>query len=379
MLMANMQSPRDPKLIRNILIKGLILFLLANLVFAIIKPMPFLGHISGYNRLFPGRVRLPYGERPDLAYNLSLFSLEAMFASHEIASMPKPEDEYRVILIGDSSIWGFLLHPEDTLSGLLNAQSLSVAGRKLHIYNLGYPTMSITKDLVMLNYALHYQPDLVVWLFTLESMPCDKQLDSEILQHNPEIVRSLISAYGLKLNPMDPDFIRPTFWDQTIAGERRALADLIRLQIYGVMWSATGIDQYYPEKYDPPQRDLDPDDTFHGMKPPTLNPDDLALEVLDTGVKMAGNIPILLINEPIYISDGKNSDIRYNFFYPRWIYDLYRQLLAEQSHTKGWRYFDVWDLVPANEYTNSAIHLTPSGETLLAEQVRMAIMGVIGK
>jgi len=374
-----METPKDPKFICNIVIKGLILFLLANLVFAILKPMAFLGRISVYNHLFPGRVRLPYGERPDISYNLSLFNLEAMFASHEIASMPKPKDEYCVILIGDSSVWGFLLHPQDTLSAVLNAQSLSVAGRKLHIYNLGYPTMSITKDLVILNYALNYQPDLVVWLFTLESMPRDKQLASEILQHNPEIVRSLISTYGLKLNPEDPDFVRPTFWDHSIAGERRALADLIRLQIYGMMWSATGIDQYYPEKYDPPQRDLDPDDTFHGLKPPTLNPDDLALEVLDTGVKMAGNIPILLVNEPIYISDGKNSDIRYNFFYPRWIYDQYRQLLTERSHMKGWRYFDVWDLVPAIDYTNSAIHLTPRGETLLAEQVRMAILGVIGK
>lgn len=377
--MANMETPKESKFICNIVIKGVILFLLANLVFSIFKPMAFLGRISIYNHLFPGRVRLPYGERPDVAYNLSLFNLEAMFASHEIASMPKPKDEYRVILIGDSSVWGFLLHPQDTLSAVLNAQSLSVAGRKLHIYNLGYPTMSITKDLVILNYALRYQPDLIVWLFTLESMPRDKQLASEILQHNPEIVRSLISTYGLKLNPEDPDFLRPTFWDHTIAGERRALADLIRLQIYGVMWSATGIDQYYPEKYDPPQRDLDPDDTFHGLKPPTLNPDDLALEVLDTGVKMAGNIPILLVNEPIYISDGINSDIRYNFFYPRWINDQYRQLLAERSHTKGWRYFDMWDLVPAIDYTNSAIHLTPRGETLLAEQVRMAIMDVIGK
>ena len=377
--MVNMETPKEPKFIGNIVIKGVILFLLANLVFAIIKPMAFLGRISVYNHLFPGRVRLPYGERPDAAYNLSLFNLEAMFASHEIASMPKPKDEYRVILIGDSSVWGYLLHPQDTLSAVLNAQSLSVAGKKLHIYNLGYPTMSITKDLVVLDYTLRYQPDLVVWLFTLESMPRDKQLASEILQHNPEIVRSLISTYGLKLNPEDPDFIYPTFWDHTIAGERRALADLIRLQIFGVMWSATGIDQYYPEKYDPPQRNLDPEDTFHGLKPPTLNSEDLALEVLDTGVKMAGNIPILLVNEPIFISDGTNSDIRYNFFYPRWIYDQYRQLLAERSQTMGWRYFDVWDLIPAIEYTNSAIHLTPRGETLLAEQVRMAIMDVIGK
>jgi hypothetical protein len=377
--MLNMQTSKDQNFFRNVLLKGLILFLVANLVFAALKPMPFLGRISAYNHLFPGRVRLPYGERPDVAYNLSLFNLDAMFASHEIASIPKPKDEYRVILIGDSSTWGFLLKPQDTLSALLNAQPSSVAGRRLRVYNLGYPTMTITKDLVMLQYAIRYQPDLVIWMMTLESMPREKQLASENLQHNPEIVRNLISVYKLRLSPTDPSFIHPTFLDRTFAGERRALADIIRLQVYGVMWSATGIDQYYPEKYDPPQRDLDPDDTFHGLKPPTLNPDDLALEVLDAGVKMAGNIPILFINEPIYISDGRNSDIRYNFFYPRWVYDQYRQLMAERSRARGLFYFDMWDLVTAVEFTNSAIHLTPTGEALLAEHVSMAIMDVINK
>ena len=102
--------------VRNVILKALVLFILANLIFAISYPMTALGRISAYNHLFPGRQRLPYGDNPGKAYNLSLFNLEAMFASHEIAANDKPAGEYRIILIGDSATWGFLQPVENTLS-----------------------------------------------------------------------------------------------------------------------------------------------------------------------------------------------------------------------------------------------------------------------
>ena len=48
--------------------------------------------------IFPGRPRLPFGENPDKAYNFSLYSLDAMLASHEInarqpASAARPPEE----------------------------------------------------------------------------------------------------------------------------------------------------------------------------------------------------------------------------------------------------------------------------------------------
>ena len=43
----------------------------------------------------------------------------------------------------------------------------------------------------------------------------------------------------------------PTFWDRTLIGARRPLADLLRLQLYGVLWAATGIDQDIPAKLHP--------------------------------------------------------------------------------------------------------------------------------
>ena len=81
-----------------------------------------LGRISAYNLLFPGRPRFPFGEDPSVSYNLSLYNLDAMFASHLLAAGgPKPSNQYRVLLLGDLSVWGTLLRPQDTLAGQLNA------------------------------------------------------------------------------------------------------------------------------------------------------------------------------------------------------------------------------------------------------------------
>jgi len=369
---------KDPRFIRNVILKALVLFIVADVLFAFTNPLLALGRLSAYNGLFPGRLRLPYGDRPDLAYNLSLFNLDAMFASHEIASGRKPADEFRVVLIGDSSTWGFLLAPEDMLSTLLNARGrVTPSGKSLRFFNLGYPTMSLTKDLLMLNRALRYQPDLIIWLVTLESFPVSKQLASPIVQHNPQEVRQLIAANSLRLDANSPEFVNLTRWDQTLIGQRRAVADWFRLQLYGVLWAATGVDQVYPEKYDPPQRDLTDEQAFYGLEPPLLKESDLAFDVLEAGVKLAGDIPVMIVNEPVYISDGQNSDIRYNFYYPRWIYDQYRQAMSARAEANGWLYLDVWDLVPAGEFTNSAIHLTPAGENLLAEQIARMIMPFI--
>ena len=371
-------SPNQPNTqtsvsVPRLAIKTVCLFIVINLVYVTINPLPILGQISAYNILFPGRLRLPYGETSSQSYNLSLFSLDAMFASHAVASRKNPT-EYRVVLIGDSSTWGYLLKPDQTLSANLNATKLARPdGREVHVYNLGYPTMSLAKDLMILKRSLNYQPDLIIWLVSLESFPRDKQLSSPIVQHNPKEMQAIFQTYAINLDPNDPSFVRQGFWQNTLPGQRRELADLLRLQLYGVMWAATGIDQYYPASYEPPQVDLPADQTFHGMKPPTLQPEDISLDILQAGFQAAGKTPILLVNEPIYLSSGRNSNIRYNFFYPRWAYDQYRQMLFTQSLAHGWDYLDLWQMLPAQEFTNSAIHVTPAGEAEISQKIATAI------
>ena len=114
----------DWRFLRNVLLKALLLFVVFNLVFAAWPPV-WLGRISAYNLLFPGRPRFPFGEAPSVSYNLSLYDLDAMFASHVLSAGTKPANEYRVLLVGDSSVWGTLLRPQDTLAGQLNAAGLA--------------------------------------------------------------------------------------------------------------------------------------------------------------------------------------------------------------------------------------------------------------
>ena len=359
----------------RVVLKALVLFLLLNLLFALMYPLPGLGKISAYNLLFPGRQRLPYGDNPSKGYNLSLYNLEAMFASHELEGGSKPSDEFRVVVIGDSASWGFLLEPDQTLAGYINAAGATLPdGRRVRAYNLGYPVMSLAKDLLILERVMQYEPDMIVWPLTLESMPYDKQLFPPLLQNNPQAVRKLIKTHNLSLDPNAAELEQPSWWERTIVGGRRQLADLLRLQLYGFMWAATGIDQDIPETYTLRQEDLEADTKFHDLQPPHLQASDLALDILSAGVELAGDIPVILINEPMFISQGKNSDIRYNFYYPRWAYDDYRKIMAEESQRRGWWYLDLWDAVPGSEFTNSAVHMTPAGTQLFAEQVLQAIV-----
>ncbi|MBI4732796.1 MAG: hypothetical protein HY781_11870 [Chloroflexi bacterium] len=358
----------DARFLRNVLLKGLALFLAIDLLVAALPAG--LGKLSLYNTLFNGRLRFPFGEDSAQSYNLSLFDLDAMFAAHTISAGQKPAEEYRIIVIGDSSVWGTLLRPEETLTGQLDAADLSACdGRSVRVYNLGYPTVSLTKDLMVLDYALRYDPDLIIWSLTLESFPFDKQLTSPIVANNAARVDDLITRYGLSLDPADPALARPGFWGQTLIGQRRALADLFRLQMYGVLWSATGIDQSYPSDYTRAQTDFDADVTYHGQAGPALDESQLAFEFLEAGLMAAGDIPVIMVNEPMLISVGENSNLRYNFLYPRWAYDDWRQMMLEKAAALDWNYLDLWDLVPADQFTNSAIHITPQAETLLVEQV----------
>jgi hypothetical protein len=377
---SRIQKPDNDRTALVIAGKALGLFFILNFLFLMIDPLPALGRISAYNRLFPGRVRLPYGDNPQTSYNLSLFNLDAMLASHELWGSQKPQDEFRVILIGDSATWGFLLPAGNTLSAYINERNIKLQdGKRLRAYNLGYPVMSLTKDLLFLDRALQFDPDLIIWPVTLESFPKDKQLFPPLLQNNPQAVRDLISQHKLDLKNSAEEFKDASYWDRTITGARRSLADIVRLQLYGVMWAATGIDQDIPDIFTPRMEDLPEDLNFHEYTPPHLDEEQLAFDVLGAGIERAGNIPVLILNEPMFVSQGMNSDLRYNFYYPRWAFDDFRRMISEQSKANNWNYFDFWDAIDPAEFTNSAIHMTPEGTSQFAVYITDTILEFVSE
>ena len=353
----------------RLLLKIFIFFIGLNVLFAFIDPIPTIGRMSLYNSFYPGRQRLPYGDDPDLSFNLTVNQLDAMFASHIVDRKADNESEYRIFLIGDSSVWGFLQKPEETLAGQLNQLDLQTSdGRRIKFFNLGYPTLSITKDLLLLEYAQGYDPDLILWFVTLESLPVKKQLTSPVLTLNPEAATNLLEQLDLKLDDMDGNLELPSFWERTIIGRRRILADILRHQIYGVLWTATKIDHHIPAIYDQRTEDLTEDLTFQGMLPGEFSRSDMAYEVLQSGIDLS-QAPTILVNEPIFLSEGKNSDLRYNFYYPIWAYDLYHSSLLDEAEMRGWELIDIWDLLPGDVFTDSAIHYNSEGVDLVISQL----------
>jgi hypothetical protein len=298
-----------------------------------------------------------------------------MFASHTI-SRPKAADEFRLVFIGDSGVWGWLLENEQTLAGHINQGNYETAnGRRVIAYNLGYPILALSKDLLILEEALVHEPDMIVWLVTLDSFPRHKQLQPPMVQNNQARMESLINRYNLALNPGDEGFVRPDFWEQTIVGQRRPLADLLRLQLYGFSWMATGIDQAVPDEITLRQSDFSEDINWQTFtEPAPLTDVELAFDLLAAGIELAGDVPVIVVNEPIFISVGENNHLRYNAFYPRWAYDAYRQLLADKSDKHHWQYLDLWDSIPSEEFTDTPVHLTARGEDLLAELLIVQVL-----
>ncbi|MFN8595800.1 MAG: hypothetical protein U0559_06420 [Anaerolineae bacterium] len=365
------------RFITRVLLKATLLFIACNLLFALLNPIEALGSISLYNVVVPGRERLPYGEDSARSYNLSLYNIPAMINSH-ILARPKAADEFRVVIVGDSATWGWFLKNDDTLAGQINAQHLKTNdGRRIVAYNLGYPIMALTKDLLILNEALKHQPDLIVWPITLESFPREKQVFAPIVQNNADRIRRLIDTDQLNLERNDARFVNVDFVGKTIIGQRRALADWFRLQLYGFSWAATGIDQYIPDQIKPRQSDFEADVAWQSFKQPTTLTDaNLAFDVLSAGMKMAGDVPVLLINEPMFISAGKNSDLRYNSFYPRWAYDQYHALLNQQAQTSDWHYLDMWNAIAPENFTDTPVHLNPAGSAQYAQLVGMEVLNL---
>ena len=359
----------------RVVLKAAFLFALCNLIYMLTTPLPWISRLSAYPLTEP-RSRLPYSEQPAQSFSLTTTNLDAMFASHAV-TRPKAPDEFRVLLVGDSATWGWLLEPSETYAAHLNRADLRVNGRRVRAYNLGYPVMSLTKDLLISDYAKKYNADLVVWLVSLESFPPSKQTFPPIVRENPAALRPLIDAYDLSIDPAALD-APPTRWEQTLVGQRQPLADWARLQLYSPGWALTGRDQVIPIDYEPTRSDF-PDEnvlTFEDYtEPTTLTRDDLAFDVLAAGIQNT-NAPVILVNEPIFISDGQNSDLRYNSLYPRWAYDQYRDLLAGVANENGWFYADLWDTIPPDEFTDSPVHLTPAGAQQLAAQLEILIADI---
>ncbi|MBL8079179.1 MAG: hypothetical protein JNM55_14535 [Anaerolineales bacterium] len=359
-----------------VLIKGLVLFALANVAFAYFNPP--VGKLSIYNWLIPGRERVPYErevEYYDISHTVPIYEdMDAMYRS-TILSRPKGENEFRIFLIGDSSAWGFQLRPEETLVGQLNTLNLKTCdGKQIVVYNAAFPLPYVMKDLLIMDKVREYDPDMFLWTITLDGFRNRTIFTDYFLDPYSTRVRELVGEYQLANLDIDK-LAAQTFWDRTMIGQRSRLKKMFLLQLHGLGWSATNLDYYY-QGYLPLSQDQSEDELFFGSSEGGLGLDNSLFDVLEAGYRLAGNLPVLAVNEPIFIASGENSDIRYNEFYPRWAYDEYQAYLENWMSANHHEYIDAWDFLPSSEFTDTPFHRSPAGETAFAEYLAPQILNL---
>jgi len=344
----------------RLLAKALLLFLILNLAFAYFNPP--VANLTIYNWLVPGRLRFPFAS--GWVDDVSVGNLDALFASHVI-SAPKQPNEFRVVLLGDSSVWGELLSPSQTLSEQINQNNISCNGRKVIAYNLAYPHPVLIKDLLILDEAKKYKPDMFIWLVTLDTLR--PRGTNPFIEANQTEVVSLIQRYSIHY-PVSGLKTEASLWERTIIGQRSRLARILLSQEFGVYWAGINYPSLDPAFYAPVKNDLTNDTPFFmGYDANTL--DKFLFPLINSAYQIAGKVPLVVVNEPMFISTGKNSDMGYNRFYPRWVYDEYRNIMFKQAHDNGWQYYDFWNAIPQSLFLDTALHLSPEGQNALAKLV----------
>jgi hypothetical protein len=355
----------------RVVIKALSLFVIINLLYALFDPPG--AQVSGYNSIFPGRTRLPFGVMGD-PFSVAIEDVDITFASHTIAA-PKEPHEFRVVLIGDSSLWGEDLGAYEVISEQWNQLSTRCGEKTIRAYNLGYPHPSVLKDLVILDKALEYQPDLIVWFVTLNTLM--SQRINPFLVANRERAAQILNNHTIGFQQAENFKGKSSFYERTLIGQRSELARQIRLEMLGVVWAATKEDTNRVTPGALPDFGVSKDPRYRGMEPPQEFKDMLLFGAVSAGHELAGSVPVLLVNEPMYLVSEERAPVRYNAVYPRWAYDQYRDHLSNQALSSRWNYLDLWDAVPPEYFVDARFHLSVEGERVLIQRINPVVQSMM--
>src|SRR5512142_2131460 len=116
----------------RVLVKGLLAFLVLQAI--IVWLLPGLEPPNVYAALNMKRERFPLSTASPVDDAQDLGNLDAMFAAHLISN-PKAADEFRVVVLGDSAVWGLQLTAGQTLPAQLDSLGLMCGGKQVRVYN----------------------------------------------------------------------------------------------------------------------------------------------------------------------------------------------------------------------------------------------------
>jgi hypothetical protein len=355
--------------------KALALFVVFDLFQALLKLDSKLENLSLYRHLTPPLARLdvPRDYPTPVAWRL-----DPLLDAHQIGR-PKLPGEIRVAVLGDSGTFDYFSPASEGIPGQMTRLNSRRNGRTLRAYNLAYQTPNSLKDVVIAMHAFSHDVDAVVWFVTLYDLARDAPSPYRpdvhlILRVNSEDLPILQRAYGIDT------------WEMRLLARQRRWYDPFlfvsgeRYRDYALLLSRSLLDALVPG---------DPSDSTLPSKPwvgsLALPAEPLFLErgandppmpnarwrVLFAGQDLARRrgVRLLVVNDPIFVSQAPGSEREYNAFYERKIYDRYRSTLEEFCRRQGIAYLDLWDAVPSPEFGNTPQHYLPAGNQRVARRV----------
>ncbi len=329
----------------RVILKALVLFVGFNLLltlfpnpsyFVFRQLLPKLNKFPIYAVYYDSQAKHGFGAQ-------NVFDRTVLFNTHLISYEKKPVNQYRIIFIGDSTVRDGTIYP------MIDQQECN--GKILHVYDLGYYGASATKDLMILQEAMKYSPDLIVWSVT------DRTLSNEpkdfALANSVDLAK-LIATYDLPISA-----------GQALTGGSFFFGgDKIRLQTrlvlnYAILFPAIRSPQRLI------QSAINDIKTNNAADQETLPASGAYLfSALTAAPKIAGGVPFLLINEPRPSVVVAQTD-----------YLEYRQELLSLNGGQHWIFLDLWNLAPDKDFIDK-IHRNADGEVLYNKAVLPSILEI---
>jgi len=269
---------------------------------------------------------------------LNVFDINSLLYSHAISSGAKPKNQYRIIFIGDSTVYFGKIY------SMLNGYKCG--GKFLRAYNLGYPGVAATKDLMILQEAMKYSPNLIVWSVTFSIV----EDNVAFLRANPDRFLQLANTYNLSKASYNSFLKRKPVFNQS--GNMRL--DTYLILYYSILRPATGDQNYIiqtalNDEAGPTEQVVAPGREDH------------LLSILRAFKEMTEGIPVLLINEP-------RPSVIVNLDQ----YKQFRKDILPLSGKERIDFLDLWNLVPDRDFIDH-VHRNDEGETLYGKAVIPAI------
>jgi lysophospholipase L1-like esterase len=320
--------------------------------------------------LFDGGQRL-HGLDP-----VKLLWIDPALRQHELCWRDVP-GEARIVVLGNSAIYGFPLAAEQSFSGRLNAR-FDAAGTAAHVFNLAWIYTYFLKDAVILDRALAYHPDVIVYALTLADTshmaPLPFEPVIEFLRANADTVDAMAAdpPPGLE-EPLES--VRRYFEPQrleVLAARRVNLSTYLRLvlrQQARVIATALGAPPAPPQPKTAGRRPVDcakvrrQDELFFRDFQVWNLLGDLA------AIRARSGQRVLVVNWPVA---HEPKDDCYNGRYTNARLAAFNAWLAAETTRLDLPYLDLSTMLPPGDFLDS-LHVSAAGHEQIADRVAAAL------